>query len=113
MPTRYFRTAAGWLADTFASEEFSAPIESHEADLAAYYGASVTGVESDADPRTLPYVVEPTPDAPPPPEPTPFEQLITALAAEPALSQQTKATLTAITGGAEIALPVPMTPAKP
>lgn len=49
---------------------------------------------------------------PPVLQPTPFEQLVTALAAEPALSQDTKATIMAITGGADVAIDVPLVPRK-
>lgn len=51
---------------------------------------------------------------PPAPQPTPFEQLVTALAAEPALSDDTKSAIMAISGGAEIALSaIPLAPSQP
>ncbi len=108
MRVRYFRTADGWCADMFVvdGDEFTVSIEAHEADLSAYYGAPVTASEQDAedpDPRTLPYVSEPD-IAPPDVQPTPFQQLVEALATEPALSQQTKDAINVIAGGAELAL---------
>lgn len=71
-------------------------------------------VEDDADPRTGDLLSEPVPDpvVPPAPQPSPFEQLVTALAAEPALSQDTKTAIMAITGGADAVLAVPLVPRK-
>lgn len=50
------------------------------------------------------------PDSPEP-QPSPFEQLVSALAAEPALSQDTKTAIMAISGGEVVSdRVVPMTP---
>ncbi len=69
-------------------------------------------VADDADPRTGDLISEPVPDVLPPleAEPTPFAQLVEALQAEPALSQQTKAAIAQIAGGAEIAVQIPLAP---
>lgn len=77
---RYFRTASGWLHDTMSP--VGVAMEDNEADLAAYYGVPVIGVEvadGEADPRWGEFVPQPpAPEVIPTPNPNGF--LLAAMA---------------------------------